>query len=72
MVFLLVLILIFSVMNVMCSEAIRYGRSQQDEAGECAGNCWCRRESLTCKRLDTLSSIPILESTEERAMITEM
>ncbi|GIY52702.1 hypothetical protein CDAR_280461 [Caerostris darwini] len=48
------------------------GRNHVDEVGECAGTCWCRRDSLTCQRPDTLDSIPLLASEGERFMITKM
>ncbi|KAG8189629.1 hypothetical protein JTE90_009560 [Oedothorax gibbosus] len=50
----------------------RHNRSHPDEAGECAKNCWCRRDELTCKRPDTLDSIPLLSSEVERTLIKKI
>ncbi|GFU71717.1 hypothetical protein TNCV_4412911 [Trichonephila clavipes] len=50
----------------------KLSRGHVDNFGECAGTCWCRRDSLTCQRPDTLDSIPILSSKDERTMINNI
>ncbi|GFT75401.1 hypothetical protein NPIL_424681 [Nephila pilipes] len=57
---------------ITAADVLRPRRSHVDNFGECAGTCWCKRDSLTCQRPDTLDSIPILSSAEERSMITKI
>ncbi|GFW34672.1 uncharacterized protein TNCV_953001 [Trichonephila clavipes] len=67
----LFLLVIFSLW-ISANNVPKLSRGHVDNFGECAGTCWCRRDSLTCQRPDTLDSIPILSSKDERTMITKM
>ncbi|GIY05100.1 hypothetical protein CEXT_85391 [Caerostris extrusa] len=39
-------------------QSCSYWNHVDEGIGECAGTCWCRRDSLTAKRPDTLIPYP--------------
>ncbi|GBM64734.1 hypothetical protein AVEN_129105-1 [Araneus ventricosus] len=65
-------LLVLFAFEVIGAKVPRFSRSSENDFGDCAGFCWCRRDSLTCQRSNTLDSIPILSSEEERALVTKM